>query len=351
MNKEIKTAVEAKLSSLFDLDEGVFRTKSTRSGYWSNLNKDENQNFMKAVKKLGPAEAVKQIYPRLYDVIFSKKREAGLELLQLKGDELCIDYGCMWGALSIPLARRANHVISVDQTPESLQFLASRIEEEKIENITLVNEDVKHFPVLPEEIKADCAVVNGVLEWVPESGVIELKEYYGKKRKKNYDDGYKPEKVQLEFLKSIKDNLGYNGKLYLAIENRYDFKMFFGVKDPHANLYFTTILPKFLANFISKAFLSRPYVTHIHSKKELRTLLQRAGFSEVEFYYAFPDYRFPELIKHEDTTLSDFKPTISIRQDGHIKIKRLIGFILEFSIFRLLKLKSLVPSYIVIAKK
>lgn len=346
-----KTKINKFFASLFELKDGIFYSKNDESGYWSNLNQEENKKLIETLDELSPQDTIKKLYPKLYDVIFSKKREAGLELLQLKGTEVCIDYGCMWGALSVPLAKRAGHVISVDQTRDSLKFLSSRYQYEGLNNVTIVNQNIKKFPMLPEGIKADCAVINGVLEWVPETGNIELNNYYGKKKKKTYAQGYSPRLVQLEFLKSVKDNLSEDGRLYLAIENRFDFKMFFGVKDPHANLLFTTIFPKIIANVISLVFLSRPYVTYIYSKKELKKLLADAGFSDAKFHFAFPDYRFPELIKAEKESLNEFKPTITIRQNGRIKIKRLIGYCLEFIIFRILNLRGVSPSFIVIAEK
>src|SRR3972149_11169035 len=73
------------------------------TGYWSNLDQNENDEFIRYIKEAPSVrDAVMAKYPQYYDVIFSPKREAGLELLELKGTECCIDYGCMWGALSLP---------------------------------------------------------------------------------------------------------------------------------------------------------------------------------------------------------------------------------------------------------
>ena len=38
--------------------------------------------------------------------LFSKKRGRGIDLLNIKGNEVAVDFGCMWGALTIPLAKK-----------------------------------------------------------------------------------------------------------------------------------------------------------------------------------------------------------------------------------------------------
>ena len=332
------------------LEDNILVNNCLKKGYWSNLNKEENRELIEEVKRTSPKIAIKKMHPWLEDVIFSKKREAGLELLNLKGDEVCIDFGCMWGALSVPLSKRTKLVIAADQTIESLEFLRERKNHENISNLILLNTDIKQFPTL-ENLKIDIAVVNGVLEWIPEKGSIELKKYYGKKNKKIYGKFENPINQQKEFLTNVKGKIKKNGKLYLAIENRYDFKMFFGVNDPHSNLLLTSVLPKRIANIISKIFLGRPYVNWIYSKKELENLLKELGFKNIQTYFAFPDYRFPEIIIHSRKDLKNFYPTIQIKdKNNKLKVKRLFGFIIEYIIFKIFKLKKLAPSFIVIAE-
>ena len=340
------------LEKKFKLDDGIFKDRTNTFGYWSNLNIEENKALLKRAKKYGVKDAITNLQPHLYDVIFSPKREAGLQLLDLRGDEVCIDYGCMWGALTIPLAKRCKSVISVDQTLESLKFLQQRLADEKLNNVTIINHNLRTFPVLSNETRADVALVNGVLEWVPEVGSVELKKIYGKREKRNYDSSYNPKKVQIDFLKKIRTNLKDNGKLYLAIENRYDFKMFFGIKDPHSNLHLTTVVPKKIANVISKLVLGRPYVNWIYSKSELVQLVKDAGYSNVKLSIAFPDYRFPEFIQDYKKSIRSFGYKSNIRDANQkISFKRLIARVIEKFLFYFLGLKYFAPSFIVTARK
>ena len=256
----------------------------------------------------------------------------------------------MWGALTVPLALRTKFVLGVDQTMESLQFLKARLRDEGIGNVALLRNDLRKMPVFPEHACVDVAVVNGVLEWVPEVGDIELKTYYGKHHMKAYS-GH-PEEQQESFLRSVYQNLNKKGKLYLAIENRFDFKMFLGVKDPHSNTLLTTVLPRKAANWISLAKLGRPYINWTYSFGGIASLLRRTGFSKVDLYMCFPDYRFPESIIHYNSALDNYRSTISRKNaNGKITIKRTGARIMEIFIFKVLKIKALAPSIIAIGYK
>lgn len=330
------------------IDDGFF--VADIEGYWSNLSKEENKIMLESLQNGTAREALLRHQPRLEDVIYSPKRQAGLELLQLQGDEICIDYGCMWGALTVPLASRTKFVLGVDQTLESLQFLKARLRDEGVDNVALLRNDLRKMPLFPEHARVDVAIVNGVLEWIPEDGDIELKMYYGKHYKKAYS-GH-PGEQQESFLHRVHQNLNEHGKMYLAIENRFDFKMFLGVKDPHSNTLFTSVLPRKVANWISLAKLGRPYINWTYSFEGIACLLEKTGFSKVEMYMCSPDYRFPESIIPYNWPLNNYRLTISSRNaNGKITIKRTGGYIAERITFRLLKAKALAPSIIAIGYK
>lgn len=177
--------------------DGIFEGGNT--SYWSNLNADENRELIEMLKTKSARTALRRKQPQLEDVIYSPKRQAGLELLDLTGEEICIDYGCMWGALTIPLAQRTKFVLGVDQTLFSLEFLKARMKESSCDNIALLNTDLKSMPILSN--KADVAIVNGVLEWIPETGPVELKNFYGKRLERTYEGS--PRDQQKSFLQRV----------------------------------------------------------------------------------------------------------------------------------------------------
>ena len=189
---------ELLISNGFEKDHsGIFY--SGNKGYWSNLDRETNKEFIDLLKEVSPLEAVKKLIPELEDHIYSFKREAALELLEINKGDVCIDYGCMWGVLSVGLAKRGGIVIAIDQTKASLEFLNARKNSEGYNNIYCVQDDIRKISL---KDSSDFAVVNGVLEWVPEFGDIELKKYFGKKSKKEYPK-VSPKKIQTEFLKRV----------------------------------------------------------------------------------------------------------------------------------------------------
>lgn len=317
-------------------------------GYWSNLDKEESRGLVEIMKYARTDETVKIHHPELFDAIFSPKRQSGLELLNLSGEEKCVDYGCMWGALTIPLAKRCSYVLGIDQTLDSLKLLDLRLKEEQLDNVELLCADLKSLKKFRNNF--DVAVVNGVLEWIAEEGDIELNKYFGQRRFKQYTDN--PRIQQLSFLKNVYQNLNANGRLYLAIENRYDFKMFFGARDPHTDLLFTSFLPRTAADWISRLNLGRPYVNWLYSFSGIKKILRQAGFSKIDLYMSFPDYRFPERIIPYKKGLRNFRPTISLKNEkGDRPLIRYLARAGEFVIFRILRLKYLAPSIIAIGYK
>ncbi len=85
-----------------------------------------------------------------------------------------------------------------------------------------------------------------------------------------------------DFLQNIKKYLNPNGKLFIAIENRYGLKYFAGAKEDHTAKEFDGI-SGYIGNENVKTF----------GKKEFESLLSSAGYNTQEFYYPHPDYKMP----------------------------------------------------------
>ncbi len=319
-------------------------------GYWSNLDKEESKKFLKDLPVLGARKTVEYYFPQYFNVIFSPKRAGGLPLLDPQPGEVIVDVGCMWGALTVYLAKAGCAVIAIDQTLESLRLLQQRLVDESLTNVEVVCSDLKKISY--REASVDTFVVNGVLEWIPETGTIELKKCYGKKIAKTDDCRSRPDDLQKDFLRNLYLGLKKGGKLYLAIENRFDFKMFFGCPDPHVNLPFVSLLPRRIADVISRMRLGRPYINWLYSFGGIKALLSESGFSRIDLYMCFPDYRYPERIIPYSGSLRGFEPTIKlVNEKGQRPFKRLLARLGEFIIFNKLRLKILAPSIIAIAQK
>jgi len=342
--------IKNRLAFLYKNINGIYYDNRFSGGYWSNLDKNEQSILIKKLEKNTPKKVVHDLFPRLETIIFDPMRPIGLKFLEIKEHEYGVDYGCMWGNLLIYAAKNCREMLGIDQTQESLKFTKYRLEKEGISNCCLLNFNLREYLDLKKLF--DFAIVNGVLEWIPEEGEVELKKFLRKKNfafKKPQKD---PKKVQINFLKMVRNNLKRNGRIYLAIENRYDYQYFLWKRDPHPNIYMTSFLPRPAANFISNFWFGRPYVNYLYSFNELEQLLNVAGFNEIQKYAVFPDYRFPVKIislknKNEYNVVYNSKPTKKI----HKKIFRRIRSNLDLIVYKKLKLFYLCPSIVIIAKK
>lgn len=92
-----------------------------------------------------------------------------------------------------------------------------------------------------------------------------------------------------EFLSVLKNLLKPNGKLLMAIENKFGLKYWCGSKEEYTGVPFEGIngYPN-LNNTIT------------FSKKELERLIYQSGFKYLKFYYPMPDYKLPQIIYSEN---------------------------------------------------
>lgn len=95
--------------------------------------------------------------------------------------------------------------------------------------------------------------------------------------------------VYSEYLNGLKKLLKSDGKILLAVENRFGLKYFCGAVEPHTNRAFDGI------NSYPGGTGGRSF-----SRQELIEVLTGAGLQFNKFYYPLPDYRFPQLIYTDD---------------------------------------------------
>ena len=343
--------LKKQLENNFTYKNEIFIQDNT-VGYWSNFSNEDQRILFEGLKNSSLEDVIREHFPQFSEMIFSNSRAAGLELLDIKKDEIGIDYGCMWGNLLIHSSKMCKEMLGIDQTMDSLKVLKNRINKEKIDNIHLLNANLRNEINLNNQF--DFAIVNGVLEWVPETREVIVKDYYKQKGVNVDSENKNPRQHQLKFLKQVAGHLTTDGRLYLAIENRYDYQHFLWKRDIHPNLMYTAFLPRSISNIISQIFRKRPYTNYIYSSKELKKLLKLAGFKTADVYAVFPDYRFPQKIIELGTKdTSHYEPVYAkMRRDDLIaKVFRKIRYALDILIYKKLKLFSLAPSFIVIAKK
>ena len=339
-----------KIYDIYNEKDGVF-SRDNDAGYWSNFSEEDQELLFQELKKKTSEKVIEDNFPKYHKMIFDPSRCLALELLDIKEDQTGVDYGCMWGNMLIHAAKKAKNMVGIDQTLDSLKFVSKRLQEENIENVSLINDNLRNQIDLKNEF--DFSIINGVLEWIPTREKVSLKTYFTnqKSHKSNLVD---PRQDQKNFLHMVHDNMKIGGKLYLAIENRYDYQHFLWKKDPHSGLMFTAYLPRFLANIYSKLKSGRSYVNYIYSKNQLIKLLAEVDFKEIEVFAVFPDYRFPKKIVPMN---SKFKNTFELfpyegtRSDLIAWVFKRMRRLLDFIVYKKLGLYSLAPSFIVLAKK
>lgn len=196
-------------------------------------------------------------------------------------DKVVADLGCGYGTVSIPLASRAKSIISVDACQERLRFLSMVARFRGIRNICPIHGDVLDLPL--KGSKVDAIILFGLLEYVATWG----------------NNQECPETLQTRFLSQLRDYLSVGGELWIGIENRLN-PLYFTGRTHHGDVAFTPLMPRKIADILTYALKRTTYRTYTYSKQGYRRILERAGYSDINFYYPFPDYKSPKFILASD---------------------------------------------------
>ena len=201
-------------------------------------------------------------WPFLYHL--SPIRENLLEWYDFNPEGSVLEIGAGCGAITGLFCRRLKRVVAIDLSKKRSTINATRNKEYSNLEIIVGNfEDVK---------------IEEKFDYVTLIGVFEYSNYY--------INSAKPYEQMLE---SVKQYLKPDGKLIIAIENKYGLKYWSGATEDHTGNYFDG-----LKNYASVERV------RTFSKNQLTKLLTDAGFSKNEFYYPMPDYKLPNEIYSDD---------------------------------------------------
>ncbi len=245
--------------------------------YWGKATKAELENALALLEK-GGWDEFKKIQKK-FDVTFEENRADWRFVIPLPKNFTVLDAGAGMGRISIPLARVAGRVTSMDHSFLRMKFLKMRAKKEGLTNIDVCVGDIFDAPFAKESF--DLVVMNGLLEWV---GATD--------RFKN------PREAQIASLKIAKDLLKKGGYLYIGIENRFAASYMRG-RD-HSGLYFTSYMPRFIASLYMKLRRGRKYDTYTYSRAGYEKLLKEAGLDDVTFYLPYPGYNLPRIMIPHD---------------------------------------------------
>ncbi len=221
--------------------------------------------ILEIVKDCSPVEYQRIIeermsWPILYHL--SPLRENIVEYLPIQKTDKVLEVGSGCGAITGALANKAGSVTSVDLSKKRSMINAYRHAE--CENVTIHVGNFKDIePDLPTDYQMICLI-----------GVFE----YGQ----SYIGGEKP---YVEFLNILKKHLAPDGRIVIAIENKYGLKYFAGCMEDHLGTFFSGI-----ENYANGGGV------RTFSRKGLENIFRECGIEEYSFYYPYPDYKFMTTI-------------------------------------------------------
>ena len=205
-------------------------------------------------------------WPILYH--FSHIRENILSWIPFTGEEKVLEIGSGCGAVTGALCERAKEVTCIELSMKRSKINAYRHQDQ--DNLKIL---VGNFQEIEKNLteKYDYITLIGVFE---------------------YGESYiRSENPYVDFLRIISKHLKPDGKIILAIENRLGLKYWAGCTEDHFGTLFEGIqgYPKTKG---VKTF----------SRKEFNGILEKAGNLKADWYYPYPDYKFPMTI-HSDRHL------------------------------------------------
>ena len=263
--------------------------------YWGHLDDAGMATMIRDAETEGWRVAMRRHLPEaVWSHIDEPGRTDGLFFVPQSSDQVVLDAGCMWGGLTVPLARRFARVHGLDATLASLDFLRVRAREEGLTNLELACGSLLSLPY--RDGAFDLVIVNGVLEWVGFGRDYVVDRDFGRARPDGGERGADPAAMQDEALREVRRVLRRGGRLYLAIENRYAYRYFLVAPDDHAGLRFASLLPRRAADLYMRARLGEGYRTYTYSAAGLRRLLARAGLTVRALYGCFDSYHQPQAV-------------------------------------------------------
>ena len=203
----------------------------------------------------------------------SRQRENIVAPMDIKPTDNLLEIGAGMGAVTGALAQKAQKVTCVDLSKR--RSLVNAYRHKDMDNIEIF---VGNFEDVELREQYDVITLIGVLEYA----------------------GYYVEAINEDelFLDKIKKLMKPNGKLYIAIENRLGMKYFAGYNEDHLCKPFVGI----------EGYENSKIKTYSYS--ELRNLLVKSGFENIQYEYPFPDYKLTQVI-YDDHSIMEYEVDFS----------------------------------------
>lgn len=277
----------------------------------------ENE-ILEIVKKHNKTEFNKIIFekkswPVLYHL--SDVRGNIVSWIDFKKNSSLLEIGAGCGAITETLTELPIKITAIDLSKKRSLINAYRNKDK--ENLEIIVGDFK-------DIK-----LNRKYDYITLIGVFEYAELY-----------MDSENAHIDFLNKVMDSLTTNGKLIIAIENKYGLKYWSGCMEDHLGEYFKS-LEGYGGDKTVRTF----------SKKELIKIMEECNIETYKFYYPYPDYKFPYAIYSDEwlpkkNDLWDNYPNFDLPRLRLFNEEKVLNSIIEDELFDLYS-----NSYLIIIDK
>jgi len=261
---------------VYGIENGVLCTDRS-DAFLGEFGPERMTNFIRMAREQGWQSAVETMChenPGVRQLLFSPSRALFLDIPGIPNTGSVMDLGAGLGAISLQLSKSFEQVLSVDLAYERLALLQVMAEQQGIRNIkTICHRDICRLPVAAGSL--DAVVMVGVFEYFPLT----------------YPD-LPVATVQSRALTEIFRVLAPGGVLFMATKNRFGWPHWAGAVD-NSGLKFGSLLPRVLADFVSRRRLHTSYRIVTDSLQAYRAMLIQAGFDDPEFYWPVDGYQSP----------------------------------------------------------
>ncbi len=204
-------------------------------------------------------------WPVLYHL--SEYRANVLYGIPFKKTDSVLEIGAGCGAITGYVCQNAGQVTSVDLSKRRCLINANR------------HKDCDNLEIVVANFRDVCENIEGKYDYVLLIGVLEYAKWLIEG-----DNSYA--RLLTEASKMLKPN----GKIVIAIENRFGLKYFAGCKEDHLGTVFVGV----------NGYNNDTEKVQTFTKSELTQIIENAGFKKYKFYYPYPDYKFATTIYSDD---------------------------------------------------
>ena len=183
----------------------------------------------------------------------------------MKKNASVLEIGAGMGAITSTLCEKAERVVCVELSKRRATAIANR--NQTRENLEIIVGNLNDVEL------------NEKFDYITLVGVLEYANLY------TYT-----ENPYVDFLNSIQKFLKKDGKLLIAIENKFGMKYFAGAPEDHSGIRYDGSIGYPKKNRSAMTF----------GKQELKNLLAEVGLKHTKFYYPLPDYKLPNIVFSDD---------------------------------------------------